>query len=78
VNRTLRRAGWKVVRIWEHELSRLPPSLRYGAARKAKGQRLKGKAQKHSTPHLASGHPLPGRGGEDAERLVRRIEKHLE
>jgi len=23
VNRTLRRAGWKVVRIWEHELAKL-------------------------------------------------------
>jgi len=51
VNRTLRRSGWRVVRIWEHELAKLPPSLpfslcynatrRYGAARKAKGQRLK-------------------------------------
>jgi DNA mismatch endonuclease (patch repair protein) len=36
VNRTLRRAGWKVVRIWEHALPRL----------KAKGQRLKCKAKR--------------------------------
>jgi DNA mismatch endonuclease (patch repair protein) len=33
VNRTLRRAGWRVLRIWEHALPRL----------KAEGQRLKGK-----------------------------------
>jgi len=33
VNRTLRGAGWRVIRIWEHELPRL----------KAKGQTLKGK-----------------------------------
>jgi DNA mismatch endonuclease (patch repair protein) len=32
VDRTLRRAGWKVVRIWEHQLESL----------KSKGQRLKG------------------------------------
>ena len=31
VNRTLRRSGWRVVRIWEHQLSRL----------KAKGKMLK-------------------------------------
>ena len=33
VNRTLRKAGWRVVRIWEHELTRL----------KAEGRMLKGK-----------------------------------
>jgi DNA mismatch endonuclease (patch repair protein) len=56
VNRALRRAGWKVVRIWECELQ---------------------KAKKRSTPHLASGHPLPGRGGEGEARLVQRILKKL-
>jgi DNA mismatch endonuclease (patch repair protein) len=52
VTRTLRAQGWRVVRIWEHELQ---------------------KAMKRSTPHLASGHPLPVRGGEGEARLVRRI-----
>jgi G:T-mismatch repair DNA endonuclease (very short patch repair protein) len=57
VNRALRRAGWRVVRIWEHELQ---------------------KAKKRSTPHLTSGHPLPGRGGEDeVSRLVQRIQREL-
>jgi DNA mismatch endonuclease (patch repair protein) len=32
VNRALRRAGWRVIRIWEHEFPRL----------KAEGKRLKG------------------------------------
>ena len=36
VNRTLRRAGWRVVRIWECDLARL----------KAKGQMLKSKPNK--------------------------------
>jgi len=56
VNRALRRAGWRVLRIWEHELQ---------------------KAKKRSTPHLASGHPLPDRGGEGEARLVRRILEKL-
>jgi G:T-mismatch repair DNA endonuclease (very short patch repair protein) len=34
VNHALRRAGWRVLRIWEHELQRL----------KAEGQMLKGKS----------------------------------
>ena len=57
VNRTLRRAGWRVVRIWECEL-----------------QSLKAK---RSTPHLASGHPLPGRGGEGEARLMKRLKSCL-
>jgi DNA mismatch endonuclease (patch repair protein) len=57
VNQTLRRTGWRVVRIWEHELQ---------------------KAKNRSTPHLASGHPLPGRGGEDEARFVRRIQRVLD
>jgi DNA mismatch endonuclease (patch repair protein) len=67
VTRTLRRAGWRVFRVWEHELARL----------NAKGQKLKCKAKKYSTPHPASGHPLPGRGGEGEARLVRRILEKL-
>jgi DNA mismatch endonuclease (patch repair protein) len=35
VNRTLRRSGWRVVRIWEHQLQSL----------KSKGQRLKGRVK---------------------------------
>jgi len=30
------------------------------------------KTKKCSTPHLASGHPLPGRGGEGEARLVKK------
>ena len=58
VTRTLRKAGWRVLRIWEHELPRP-------------------KAKKRSTPHLASGHPLPDRGGEVEARLVKRIQQAL-
>jgi DNA mismatch endonuclease (patch repair protein) len=57
VNRVLRRAGWRVLRIWEHELQ---------------------KTKKHSTPHLASAHPLPGRGGEgESSKVVQRIQRAL-
>jgi DNA mismatch endonuclease (patch repair protein) len=66
VNRALRRAGWTAVRIWEHQLQ----------SQKSKGQRLKCKA-KRSTPHLASGHPLPGRGGEGVVLLMKRIRRRL-
>jgi DNA mismatch endonuclease (patch repair protein) len=51
VNRTLRRAGWKVVRIWEHELPK-----------------LRGKHRTLNIEHRTS----------NADKLVRRIEKHLE
>ena len=71
VNRMLRRAGWRVLRIWEHEL-------------KQSGKRKAGKRKtKTSTPHPS---PLPGRGGEGArarkaERgtppVVKRIQRAL-
>jgi DNA mismatch endonuclease (patch repair protein) len=36
------------------------------------------KTKKHSTPHLASGHPLPGRGGEgESSKVVQRIQRAL-
>ena len=50
VNRTLRRAGWKVVRIWEHELPK-----------------LRGKHRTLNIEHRTS----------NADKLVRRIKKHL-
>ena len=65
VTRTLRRAGWKVVRIWEHQLQ----------SPKAKGQRLKFgngmlKGRKHRTLNIEL-------RTSNADRLVRRIQGAL-
>lgn len=63
VTRTLRKAGWRVLRIWEHDLHQ---ATRRWAKRKQK---------RRSTPHLG---PIPGRGGEGAEaRLVARLRRAL-
>lgn len=63
VTRTLRKAGWRVLRIWEHDLHR---ATRRWAKRKQK---------RRSTPHPG---PLPGRGGEGAEaRVVARLRRAL-
>jgi hypothetical protein len=36
------------------------------------------KTKKHSTPHLASAYPLPGRGGEgESSKVVQRIQRAL-
>jgi DNA mismatch endonuclease (patch repair protein) len=58
VNRVLRRAGWKVVRIWEHEL----PKLR----------------GKHRTSNIQHSTPMNREQASNADKLVRRIKKHLE
>jgi DNA mismatch endonuclease (patch repair protein) len=62
VNRALRRAGWRVLRIWEHE-------LRQNRKRKAESGEP-GVASIH--PSLR-----PGRGGEGAARLVARLRRAL-
>jgi DNA mismatch endonuclease (patch repair protein) len=64
VTRTLRKAGWRVLRIWEHDLHR--------ATRRRATKR---RNRRRSTPHPG---PLPGRGGEGAEaRLVARLRRVL-
>jgi hypothetical protein len=42
VNRALRRAGWRVARIWEHELPRLKAPAFIGFRRGKEGQMPKG------------------------------------
>jgi len=70
VNQTLRRANWRVMRIWEHDL--------HQATKRRATMKRATKKKIHATPHLASGHSLPGRGGEGAEAcLLSRIQRVL-
>lgn len=70
VNQTLRRANWRVLRIWEHDL--------HQATKRRATMKRATKKKIHATPHLASGHSLPGRGGEGAEAcLLSRIQRVL-
>jgi DNA mismatch endonuclease, patch repair protein len=62
VTRTLQSAKWRVLRIWEHDLHRAT-------------RRQATKKRGHSTPHPG---PLPVRGGEGEERLLRRIQRALD
>jgi DNA mismatch endonuclease, patch repair protein len=63
VNRTLRRSGWRVLRIWEHTL--------------AKTRNAKRGARKGSTPHPVPLPGRGGEGERKAARLVARIKKAL-
>ncbi len=66
VNRALRAAFWRVLRIWEHELQKRGTR---------KSERGREGAKGLSTPHPG---PLPVRGGEGAEaRLVARLRRAL-
>jgi hypothetical protein len=84
VTRTLRRAGWKVVRIWEHQLQSLkaPAFIRF--RRGKKGQRLKGRVKgfasrggEHRTLNIE--HPTSnGRQKGEPSGLVKRIQRALD
>ncbi len=71
VTRTLRRQGWRVLRIWEHELART----------KAKQRSTPHPMPSPPAPLPSDGRgwrrTLPDRGGEGEARLVRRIEQFL-
>ena len=65
---TLHKAGWQVLRIWEHALR--SATIKRGGRKAERGMR-KGR----STPHPS---PLPVRGGEGGEaRLVARLRRTL-
>lgn len=68
VTRTLRKAGWRVLRIWEH-------SLRRATTKRGGRKAERGTKKRRSTPHPR---PLPVRGGEGGEaRLVARLRRAL-
>jgi len=87
VNRALRRAGWRVLRIWEHAL-RWATTKRGGRKAKTRSTphpgRIRWKLVRRTSsglrppsPQSGEGH-LPGRGGEGGEaRLVARLRRAL-
>jgi DNA mismatch endonuclease (patch repair protein) len=90
VTRTLRKAGWRVLRIWEHALHRATTKR---GGRKAERGKKKGRSTPHPGPmasqarhqlvtqvkKAASRPVVPVRGGEGAEaRLLRRVQKALD
>jgi DNA mismatch endonuclease Vsr len=67
VNRTLRRAGWKVVRIWEHELARQRGCVKGFTSRGGKHRTTNSDKSRAGIQHSTS----------NADRLVRRIQRAL-
>ena len=81
VNRTLRRAGWKVVRIWEHALPRLKAK---GQRLKVGNERLKGRVKgfasrggEHRTSNIEHP-PSNGRQKGEPSGLVKQIQRALD